>query len=87
MAEFVCVPPQRVPLDTLGALLEEYASRDGTDYGEQETPLERRVEQLRSELSAGRLQLLFDISSEQWDLLPADEARRLLATADGTQED
>jgi uncharacterized protein YheU (UPF0270 family) len=87
LAEFVCVPPQRVPLDTLDALLEEYASRDGTDYGEQETPLERRVEQLRSELSAGRLQLLFDISSEQWDLLPADEARRLLATADGTQED
>jgi uncharacterized protein YheU (UPF0270 family) len=78
LAQFVGIPPERVPAETLQALLEEYASRDGTDYGERETPLETRVERLLGDLRSGRLRLLFDLDSEQWDLLPADEARHLL---------
>ena len=45
MAEFVMVPPQRLQAEVLQALLEEFASRDGTDYGERECTLElTRVE-------------------------------------------
>lgn len=78
MAQFVAIPLERVPAETLNALLEEYASRDGTDYGERETPLETRVGSLLGDLRSGRLQLLFDLDSEQWDLLSADDARHLL---------
>lgn len=77
MAEFVRVPIERVPAENLQALLEEYASRDGTDYGEHETSLERRVGQLRARLSAGELQLVYDVSSEEWDLISAETARTL----------
>ena len=78
MADFVLVPPQRLQADVLQALLEEFASRDGTDYGERETPLAQKVEQLRSQLLSADLQLLYDADSEQWDLLPSAQAEVLL---------
>jgi uncharacterized protein YheU (UPF0270 family) len=88
LAQFVAIPLERVPAETLNALLEEYASRDGTDYGERETPLETRVGSLLGDLRCGRLQLLFDLDSEQWDLLPADDARHLLdANPDASRDE
>lgn len=82
MADFVRVPVERVPEEHLHALLEEYASRDGTDYGAEETCLEARVAHLLAQIRASKIQLLFDGDSEQWDILPADEAQRLLNDAD-----
>ncbi|WP_439106793.1 YheU family protein [Congregibacter sp.] len=79
MADLVKVPLARVPEEHLQALLEEYASRDGTDYGAQETSLRERVEQLLAQLRADKLQLLFDVDSEEWDIVSAEEAERLLS--------
>jgi uncharacterized protein YheU (UPF0270 family) len=53
MANFVAVPLDRLPSDVLVALLEEFASRDGTDYGERECSLEQKVGELRTQLAAG----------------------------------
>jgi uncharacterized protein YheU (UPF0270 family) len=60
------------------ALLEEFASRDGTDYGERECSLEQKVGELRTQLAAGELQLLYDADSEQWDLVSRENAGSLL---------
>ena len=78
MAEFVHVPVERLPAETLTALLEEYASRDGTDYGQYEVTLEKKREELRAQLLAGDVQLVYDADSEHWDLLARDRARALL---------
>ena len=78
MAEFVLVPAQRLQGDVLQALLEEYASRDGTDYGERECTLEEKVAQLLRQLRTDELQILYDVDSEQWDLLPRTQAEQLL---------
>ncbi len=78
MAQFVEVPLQRLQPDILQALLEEYASRDGTDYGEQERTLEEKVSRLRDQLGARELRLLFDTASEHWDLVPCVQAEQLL---------
>ena len=86
MADFVEVPIDRVPADSLAGLLEEYASRDGTDYGERETPLAQRVAQLHTRLAAGELRLLYDAASEQWDILPVDKARQLLGAGPEEQQ-
>ncbi len=45
--------------------------------------MEERVKRLLAQLRAEKIQLLFDVDSEQWDLLAADDARRLL---DGAAE-
>lgn len=78
MVQFVTVPPDRLAPEVLQALLEEYASRDGTDYGEREQTLETKTGQLREQLGRGELQLLYDTESEQWDLLPREQAELLL---------
>lgn len=79
MAEFVAVPVERLQASVLEALLEEFASRDGTDYGERELSLEQKVGELRMQLGRGELQLLYDTDSESWDLLPPERASLLLA--------
>ena len=78
MASFIEIPVERLELDVLDALLEEFATRDGTDYGEVETSLEERVMQLKLQLQDTSLALLYDGDSEQWDLLPRDQAVLLL---------
>ena len=78
MAQFVEVPIQRLSADVLAALLEEFASRDGTDYGQYDLTLAGKVSSLRRQLQEGSLCLLYDADSEQWDLLPRDTAQELL---------
>lgn len=78
MANFVEIPVARLDPDVLAALLEEFASRDGTDYGEVETDLGQRVAQLQNGLANAELVLLYDSESEQWDMLPREDAAKLL---------
>ena len=78
MSQFVEVPPQRLQPEVLQALLEEYASRDGTDYGECEVSLESKVANLQGQLTRGDLCILFEAESEQWDLVPREHATALL---------
>jgi len=78
MADFVSVPHDRIDASTLTRLLEEFCSRDGTDYGHQETALDTRVAQLRARLRRGEAKLLFDADSESWDIVAAEQAQTLL---------
>jgi uncharacterized protein YheU (UPF0270 family) len=78
MAQFIKVPPQRLEVEVLQALLEEYASRDGTDYGEKELTLEDKVKRLQHQLDDSELYILYDLDSEQWDLVPSAQAELLL---------
>jgi uncharacterized protein YheU (UPF0270 family) len=78
MAQFVMVPLQRLQADVLQSLLEDFCSRDGTDYGERELTQEEKVGRLQRQLDDGDLQILYDLDSEQWDLVPSDQAELLL---------
>ena len=53
------VPWQQLSPDALRGLIEEFVTRDGTDYGEQEVPLEQRVAQVMAQLRRGEAQILF----------------------------
>ena len=79
MAQFIEVPSARLDPQVLQALLEDFASRDGTDYGVVEHTLEQKVSQLLRQLQSSELQLLYDADSEQWDLVGTDNAGALLA--------
>ncbi len=66
------VPWQAVQPETLDNLIEEYVTRDGTDYGEQETSLSRRVEQIRAKLQSGEAVLLFSESTGLCNIVAKD---------------
>jgi uncharacterized protein len=78
LANFIEIPVARLDPAVLMALLEEFATRDGTDYGEVETDLDKRIAKLQSGLNRSDLALLYDSDSEQWDLLSREDADRLL---------
>lgn len=82
MADFVEVPPGQLRGETLRALLEEFASRDGTDYGARELSLEEKVAGLHRDLQSGALKLVYDSDSEHWDLVDREHAGALLAGAE-----
>lgn len=78
MSQYLDVPPQRLAPEVLQGLLEEYASRDGTDYGAKELTLDDKVQRLHRQLSCKDLYLLYDTVTEEWDLLQREQAIRLL---------
>lgn len=78
MVEYSKVPAARLDADVLQALLEEFASRDGTDYGARELTLAEKTGNLRRQLEEGRLCLLFHHPTEAWDLVDGDRAAALI---------
>jgi uncharacterized protein YheU (UPF0270 family) len=80
MAQFVLVPFARLEVEVLQALLEDYATRDGTDYGDRELTTQEKVDRLQRQLGAGDLQILYDADSEEWDLVPQVQAELLLSS-------
>lgn len=66
------VPWQALDPDTLQNLLEEFVSRDGTDYGEQELSLVQKVEQVRIKLHKGEAVLLFSEGTGQCNIVPRE---------------
>jgi uncharacterized protein YheU (UPF0270 family) len=77
VAQFVQVPLERLAPDLLDAMLEEFASRDGTDYGMRERSLEEKVHNLKRQLGDGELMVVCDLDSEQWDLCSPQRLREL----------
>lgn len=78
------VPWQEVAAETLDRLIEEFATRDGTDYGESEVPLARKVTQVREQLRRGEVLIVFDEASEAVNLLSrADYRERLRILSSG----
>ncbi|MDY0007586.1 MAG: YheU family protein [Spongiibacteraceae bacterium] len=60
----VVLPLAQLSAEALNGLLEELVTRDGTDYGEQEVPLETRLTQLRASLKRGDVEIIFDPVTE-----------------------
>ena len=54
------VPYTSLQPATLRALVEEFVTRDTTDYGERERTLEEKVEDVMRQLRRGEAKVLFD---------------------------
>lgn len=71
------VPYQEIPADTLRAMIEEFVSRDGTDYGEQELSLDEKVAQVKRLLKQGKAVIWFDDVTETISIFHRDEMAHL----------
>jgi hypothetical protein len=66
------IPPDRLESDTFQRLLEEFVTRDGTDNGD-DTPLSKRVEQVKMALARKDAFIVYDSLSEQCNILLKQE--------------
>lgn len=62
--EPVEVPSDALAPATLRALIEEFVTRDGTDYGRIERTLDEKVRAVLAQLASGEARIFFDPDSE-----------------------
>ena len=62
------IPFQELAVETLTAIIEEFISREGTDYGVHETSFEKKVQQVMNQLQRGEIVVTFDQESQSCDL-------------------
>src|SRR6185369_17547068 len=67
---FVEVPVERISREALDGLIEEFVTRDGTDYGLQERTLEEKKRAVARQLDRGEVVILFDPESETCNIVP-----------------
>lgn len=77
MDDVVIVPWQELDAQTLTNLLEEFVTRDGTDYGNQEISTVNKVDQVRAQLRDARAQLVFDGATETVTVMTREQLREL----------
>ncbi|MCG8391655.1 MAG: YheU family protein [Pseudomonadales bacterium] len=67
------VPWQDIDTDTLTNLIEEFVTRDGTDYGEQEIATATKVEQVRAQLKQQEAFVVFDEVTESVSVMGKEQ--------------
>ena len=71
------IPHQQLSPEALRGLIEEYITRDGTDYGIQEISLVQKVKQVEQQIIRGDVVVVFDITTESVSLLSRRDAQVL----------
>ena len=69
----IVVPPERLNEELLTALIEDFITREGTDYGHGEFDLEGKVAQVHRQITQGKVLITFDEDTESCSLLPKRE--------------
>jgi len=67
------IPVNRLSQEALQGVIEEFISRDGTDYGEIEVSRETNFMQVKCKLENGVAVLIFDDETETTNIFLADD--------------
>ena len=70
MSHGVEIPWEDLSAEALGSLIEEFITREGTDYGVREAPLEEKVRQVRRQLQADEAVIVFDQRTGTCNIVP-----------------
>lgn len=63
------IPFQSIAADTLQNLIEEFVTREGTDYGDYQQTLADKVNSVRQRLQSGEVVILFIESSQSVNIV------------------
>ena len=66
------IPHNQLSEETLLAVIEEFISREGTDYGQRMYTFDEKVEMVKSQLISGKIKLFFDTKTSSCNLVKAD---------------
>ena len=67
--------PDQLSPEALRGLIEEYVSREGTDYGPGEWTLDDKVEQVRAQIERGEAKIVFDSELESASIVASEGQR------------
>jgi len=75
MNELVEVPASALEAELLRALIEDYVTREGTDYGHGDYSLDSKVDGVLTQLDNGTALIVFDPYLQQTNIISAEEYR------------
>lgn len=67
--EPIVIPHRELSAEALRGVLESFVLREGTDYGEREVSLDRKVAQVLRQLERGEAQIIFDTTLQSIDIV------------------
>ena len=67
------IPVEKLSAEALQGVIEEFISRNGTDYGPVEASLHTKYKQVKRQLENGTAVLLFDDETETTSIIRADD--------------
>jgi uncharacterized protein YheU (UPF0270 family) len=68
-SRFVEVDPRELSPDALRGLIEEFVTREGTDYGLREKDLDEKVEDVERQLFTGEARIVYDLVDERANIV------------------
>jgi len=71
------IPYEQLSDDALQGLIEEFITREGTDYGIEELSLSTKTEQIKNQLKRREVVVVFDVASESVSILSRRDAELL----------
>ncbi len=74
------IPYEQISTEALQGLIEEFITREGTDYGETEATLAQKVEQVKRQLKRGDVVVVFDVNSESVSILTKHDAKLMTSS-------
>ncbi|MEN9680341.1 MAG: hypothetical protein RLZZ627_234 [Pseudomonadota bacterium] len=78
----VRVPPDALSPETLQQLIEEFVTREGTDYGETDIPLFSKAADVSQQLRSGDAVILYDPSEQSVNIVTRRIADQILPDTD-----
>ena len=63
------VPWDQLSPDALRGVIEEFVTREGTEYGDQDVPLETKVAAVKRQLESGEVLVVFDAATNSANLV------------------
>ena len=67
------IPVNKLSPQALQGVIEEFITRDGTDYAEKEVPMETKFRHVKYKLEGGLAVLIFDDETETTNIFLADD--------------
>lgn len=67
------IPYQKLSPEVLLSVIEEFVTRSGTDYGEMEVPLQKKIEDVKYQLKIGKAAIYYDEDSYTCNILLKNE--------------
>ena len=69
----ICIPWQQLSQDALDGIIEEFVSREGTDYGDYDYSFDDKKDQIHAQIRSGKVQVVFDPVGETCQLVLSDQ--------------
>ncbi|MCP4445463.1 MAG: YheU family protein [Myxococcales bacterium] len=67
------IPKDRLEPETLRRLIEEYVSREGTDYGQRDYSLDQKIADVMKQIDGGEAVIVYDPDSESCNIVTREQ--------------